>query len=172
MRKFIQTAILSTLLGSCLFGGDLSESQKFIGVDISISEVQGDGASEDTNDISSGNTYGIRLGAQNDKWRTTIGLHYFDAEGRNVEHLYGAIDYFFLPSESMMLKPFIGFNVGYANYESYEVDADGFTYGGEAGVIVDLLENMNVDIGYRYLLSNSQEFYHASDIIFGFNYQY
>ena len=175
MMKQILIGALSVILGSSLYAGDLSESQKFIGVEIGITEVQGDGPSEDASNLSNGTSFGVRLGAQNEEWRTMVGLQYFDAEGRNVEKLYGSIDYFFLSrgaSSEMILKPFIGVNVGYANYESNEVDANGFTYGGEAGVIVDVLENMNVDIGYKYSLSNSDVFDHSADVFFGLNYQY
>ena len=175
MVKKIGIVLLSTLLGNSLYAANLSEGEKFIGVEVSISEVQGDGPSDVANNISNGTSIGLRLGAQNEEWRTMVGLTYFDAEGRNVERLYGSIDYFFLTSdtgESFVFKPFIGVNVGYANYESTEVDQDGMVYGGQAGVVVNALDNLSIDVGYRYSLSSSPAFDHTGDVVFGFNYQY
>ena len=175
MVKKIGTVLLSVLLGNSLYAGNLSEGEKFIGVEVSISEVQGDGPSDLSANISNGTSIGLRLGAQNEEWRTMVGLTYFDAEGRNVERLYGSIDYFFLGSdtdESWVIKPFIGVNIGYANYESEEVDQDGMVYGGQAGAVVNVLDNLSADIGYRYSLSTSAAFDHTGDVVFGFNYQY
>jgi len=175
MIKKIGMVLLSTLLASSLYAADIAESQKFIGVEVSITEVQGEGPSDIASNVSNGTSVGIRLGAQNDEWRTTVGLNYFDAEGRNVEKLYGSIDYFFLKtevSESLVFKPFLGFTVGYANYESSEVDSDGFIYGGQAGVLIDVFDNVSFDVGYRYTLSNASVFDHNQDIYFGLNYQY
>jgi opacity protein-like surface antigen len=175
MIKKIGTVLLSTLLASSLYAADITESQKFIGVEVSITEVQGKGPSDIASNVSNGTSVGIRLGAQNNEWRTTVGLNYFDAEGRNVEKLYGSIDYFFLKtevSESLIFKPFLGFTVGYANYESDEIEADGFVYGGQAGILIDISENVSVDVGYKYTLSNSSEFDHSGDVVFGLNYQY
>jgi opacity protein-like surface antigen len=175
MVKQIGMVLLSTVLGSSLYAGDMSESQKFIGVEVSISEVQGDGPSDIATNISNGTSFGLRLGAQNDEWRTMIGLTYFDAEGRNVERLYGSVDYLFLPSDisdSLVFKPFIGMNVGYQNYESNEIDEDGFVYGGQAGVIINAFDNLSVDVSYRYTLSNEVAFDHSGDVVFGFNYNY
>lgn len=173
--KIMKIILLNTLIASAVFAQDLTESQKFIGVEISITEVQGDGPSDIASNLSNGTTFGLRLGAQNEEWRTTIGLTYFDAEGRNIERLYGAIDYFFLPSnltDSSVFKPFIGGNVGYQNYESNEVDEDGFVYGGQAGMLIDVSNSIDADISYRYTLSGEEAFDHSSDVVFGFNYQY
>ena len=175
MVKKIGIVLLSMLVGNTLYAADLSEGEKFIGVEVSISEVQGDGPSDVASNISNGTSFGLRLGAQNEEWRTMVGLTYFDSEGRNVERLYGSIDYFFLSSnaaESWVVKPFIGVNIGYANYESEEVDQDGMVYGGQAGAVVNLSDNLSADIAYRYSLSSSAAFDHTGDVVFGFNYQY
>ena len=175
MIKKARILVIGILLGSSLNAGNITENQKFIGVEVSISEVQGNGPSDIASNISNGTSIGIQLGAMNDEWRTTIGLGYFDNEGRNVEKLYGSIDYFFLKtdvSESLVFNPFLGFTIGYANYESSEVDANGFIYGGQAGLMVNLLDNINLNVGYRYTLSNASEFDHEGDVFFGLNYQY
>lgn len=175
MVKKIGMVLLGTLLSGSLYAVDIKESQKFIGVEVSMTEVQGDGPSDIASNTSSGTSIGLRLGAQNGEWRTTVGLNYFDAEGRNVEKLYGAVDYFFLSTDvggSLVFNPFLGFTVGYANYESNEVDEDGFTYGGQVGLMVDVYDSVSLDVGYRYTLSSSDMFDHDQDVFFGINYQY
>ena len=174
IQKFLAVT-LSMFFLSSLHAVEVSESQKFIGVEVSISEVQGDGPSDIAANVSNGTSVGLRLGAQNEKWRTTIGLTYFDQEGRNIERLYGEIDSFFLAAnlwDSLIIQPFIGFNIGYQNYESNEVDENGFVYGGQIGVVTDVLDSLSIDISYRYTLSNQEAFDHSADIVFGFNYQY
>ena len=175
MDKRVGALLLSGLIASSLYGAEITESQKFIGVDIAVTEVQGDGPSEFSKNLSNGTSFGFHVGAENEKWRTTVGLQYFDAEGRNVEKLYGLIDYFFLSNQmtdSLIIKPYMGINIGYANYESNEFDGNGFLYGGQGGVVLDLTEELTLDASYRYSLSSALVFDHSQDIVFGFNYKY
>jgi len=175
MIKKIGILFVSILFVNPLYSGNITESKKFIGVEISVTEVQGDGPSEIKSNMSNGTSVGLRLGAENEEWRTTIGLNYFDAEGRNVEKLYGAIDYFFLKrnlSKSSIISPFIGFTVGYVNYESTKVDENGFVYGGQVGLDLNVFNNISLDVGYRYMLSSAQLFDHSSDVFFGLIYHY
>jgi len=175
MVKKIGMVLLCTLLGGAVYARDISESQKFIGVEISISEVQGQAASELEGSISNGTSFGLRLGAQNEQWRTMFGLTYFDNEGRNVEKLYLSIDYFFLKYDvinNYAVQPYIGGNVGYMNYESIGVDEDGFVYGGQGGVILGLTEKIDFDLAYRYSLSSALALDHIGETVFGLNYRY
>jgi len=66
----------------------------------------------------------------------------------------------------------MGINIGYANYESNEFDGNGFLYGGQGGVVLDLTEELTLDASYRYSLSSALVFDHSQDIVFGFNYKY
>ena len=64
------------------------------------------------------------------------------------------------------------FNVGYMNYESTGVNSDGILYGMQGGAVVDLLEDIEFELGYRYSLSTSEALDHTRDVLFGINYQY
>jgi len=79
------------------------------------------------------------------------------------------IDYFVLNNGSAF-RPFIGLNVGYANYESTFIESDGWIYGGQVGVVVDVAEMVNLDLSYRYSLSNADTFDHKGSVFFGVNY--
>ena len=171
MVKKIAIALLCVALGSTVYAREISESQKFIGVEVSITEVQGEQPSDKSDDVS----YGVRLGAQNDQWRTMFTLNYFDSGEHNVEKLFLSVDYFFMKTDvydSYALQPYLGVNVGYMNYESVGVDASGFLYGMQGGVVLDVMDRVGLDIGYRYSLSSADELDHTGDVVFGLNYQY
>jgi len=171
MVKKIGMLLLCTALGSSVYARDISESQKFIGVEVSITEVQGEQPGDTSDDV----TYGLRLGAQNEKWRTMFILNYFDSGEHNVEKLFLSIDYFFLKTDVMdnyALQPYLGLNVGYMNFESTGVDESGFLYGMQGGVLLDVTDAIGLDLGYRYSLSNSDALDHTGDVVFGLNYQY
>ena len=171
MVKKITIALLCVVLGTTVYARNISESQKFIGVEVSITEVQGEQPSDKSDDVS----YGIRVGAQNEQWRTMFTLNYFDSDEHNVEKLFLSVDYFFLKSnmvENYAIQPYLGVNLGYMNFESTGVDADGFLYGFQGGLILDVTEEISFDVGYRYSLSSADELDHTGDVVFGLNYQY
>jgi opacity protein-like surface antigen len=115
--------------------------------------------------------FGVRIGAQNGQWRTMFIFDYYDSSDndQNVEQGYLALDYFVFENESKF-KPYIGVNIGYANYESTYVDDSGFLYGGQAGILFGVTETIDMDISYRYSLSDADAFDHIGSIIFGVNY--
>lgn len=172
MVKKIVMVLLCAALGTSVQAREISESQKFIGVEVSITEVQGKEPGDDSNDQS----YGLRVGAQNDQWRTMFILNYFDSGKHNVEKLFLTVDYFFLKTDMMdnyALQPYLGLNLGYMNFESDGgIDADGFVYGLQGGVVLDVTEDIGLDIGYRYSLSSANELDHTGDVVFGLNYKY
>ena len=173
MVKKITIALLCVVLGTTVYARNISESQKFIGVEVSITEVQGEQPNDKSDDVS----YGIRVGAQNEQWRTMFTLNYFDSGDHNVEKLFLSVDYFFLKTDFMdnhAFQPYLGGNIGYMNYESKtpNIDADGFIYGFQGGVVLDVIEDIGFDVGYRYSLSSADEFDHTGDVVFGLNYQY
>lgn len=172
MVKKIAMVLLCTALGSSVQAREISESQKFIGVEVSITEVQGQQPSDKSNDTS----YGLRVGAQNEQWRTMFTLNYFDSGDQNVEKLFLSVDYFFLKTDmydSYALQPYLGVNLGYMNYEStMEDDASGLLYGMQGGVVLDVTDTIGLDVGYRYSLSSADELDHTGDVVFGINYQF
>jgi len=172
MVKKLGMVLLCTALGSSVYARDLSESQKFIGVEVSITEVQGNQPSDTSHDQS----YGLRVGAQNEKWRTMFTLNYFDSGEHNVEKLFLSVDYFFLKSDiidNYALQPYLGVNLGYMNFESTGgIDASGFLYGAQAGAVLNITDEVGFDLGYRYSLSSADELDHTGDVVFGINYQY
>ena len=181
MIKKIVIAGLCMVLGSSLNAGEISENKTFLGLEVGYSEVQGERLllGEDTyfENTDKDVMLGIRLGIQNEEWRTMLVFDYYDNKDsdQNVEHGLLTVDYFFLGREytsETTLTPYIGGNLGYANYESSFVDASGMTYGAQAGFIVDVSAIIDLDFSYRYSLSTTDELDHMGSFVFAVNYMY
>jgi len=190
MIKKIGMVLLCTAIGTSLYArDDISESKPFIGLEIGYATVQGDVGDNgvfptvirdyEGSDVE----FGIRIGAQKEEWRTTLSFNYFDGDEdgkkQNYEKGLASIDYFFLSSNQSNFQPFIGANVGYVNYESTsDIDMSGFIYGAQAGIVISVTENVDLDLQYRYSLSNAADddhdasLDHIGSIVFGVNYVY
>jgi opacity protein-like surface antigen len=189
MIKKIGITLLCVALGTSLYAReDISLSKPFIGLEIGYATVQGDVGGFFPGDVfrdyeGSDVEFGIRIGAKKDEWRTTLSFNYFDGEEDGKEQNYekglASVDYFFLNSNGSKLQPFIGVNVGYINYESTNnIDMSGFIYGAQAGIVVSITDNIDLDLQYRYSLSNATHddrdasLDHIDSIVFGINYVY
>ncbi len=171
MVKKIAIVALCAVMGSSLYAKDIFSGQKFVGLEVGATEVQGDTVRGDENGVE----FGLRIGAQTNQWRSTVLLDYFDKNEQNTEKLMIAVDYFFLDqtSEQSYFKPYLGVNAGYMNYEvSNTPDINGFLYGAQVGFVAEVLEHIDVDLGYRYSLSSADEFDHSGSVVFGINYLY
>ena len=167
--------LISSLIGTTLYAGKYNTSTKsFIGLEVGAATVDGD-RSNGFKHQGSAVEYGVKLGAQSDEWRATFSLDYFNSttDDQTVQKGLGMIDYFFFTSDSEMnIRPFIGANVGYGRYESTLVDATGLVYGGQAGVVVGVRDNIDIDLSYRYTLFQSTAVNSSGNIVFGLNYIY
>lgn len=178
MVKKIAMTLLCTVLGSSVYAGNFSTAKGFIGLEVGAATVQGDKAPDFFNDNfdyeGDAIEYGVRIGAQTHEWRTTLAFDYYDSsdDDQNVEKGYLMFDYFFLADEEAAFKPFIGANIGYANYESTDIEGSGFIYGGQVGFAYNVAESLDLDLSYRYSLSDADALDHVSSIVFGFNYLY
>jgi len=176
MVKKIAIACLCMALGSSLNAREMSESETFIGLEVGYTEVQGDriGLLDNTDEDVS---YGFRIGAQNGEWRTMFLFNHYDNSDTDQTVSQGlfTLDYFLLDNKSSSestFRPYMGANVGYANYESTPVDENGFLYGGQVGFVVDVAETVDLDFTYRYSLSNADALDHVGSFVFGINYLY
>lgn len=176
MVKKIVAVLLSTMIGSSLYAGNYDTNTKgFLGLEVGAATVDGDKFDGLNYFKSSGDAveYGVRLGAQNEDWRATFALDYYNSnsDDQTMQKGYGMVDYFFMGSENTV-SPFVGANIGYAHYESRLVDENGLLYGGQLGVVVDVNENIDLDLSYRYSLMQVDAVNDTGSIVFGFNYLY
>jgi opacity protein-like surface antigen len=164
---------VSAMAGSSDFSA--SPSKVFVGVQLGKAWVQGTHES-DLNYKTDGLSYGIRLGAQNQEWRTMVTFDRFKNDEASYERGEIHADYLFhfdMDSMGVGIVPFIGLNGGYANYEAKGgINESGWTYGGEAGVIFDVSENIDVDVMYQYTIGAADAFDHVGNLKVGINYKY
>jgi len=174
MVKKMTMVLLSTLLGTVLYAGNYDTNTKgFLGLEVGYGSINADRL--DGKHTGNAIEYGLHFGAQSNEWRETFSFDYFnsDSDDQKAEKGYLLVDYFFLQNDSELnVRPFIGLNVGFLNYESTQVAATGFIYGGQAGVVVGVGENVDLDLSYRYSLSASNQVNDMGTIIFGSNYLY
>ena len=178
MVKKVTVAFLCIVLGTTLNAREISSGDKFLGLEVGAATVQADtgGFFGEPEHEGTDIEIGFRLGVQNEAWRTTLIYDYFDSgdDDQNYEKGMLTVDYFFLESThgALMVNPYIGLNAGYMNYESTEIDESGFLYGGPAGVTFDMMENINVDLGYRYSYTDAAHTDHIGSFVLGVNYLY
>ena len=76
------------------------------------------------------------------------------------------------------MKPYIGANIGYMNYESdhadpaMQIDESWFLYGAQAGFTVGIMDSIDLDIMYRYSFTDPAGTDHIESVVFGINYIY
>lgn len=175
MVKKVVVALSCLVFGSTVNAAELSEVKKFIGLEVGAAKIQADTFlvnDHDGDDVE----YGLRLGAQNDEWRAMLVLDYFDSsdDDQNYEKGLAQFDYYLFnnESESFSFRPFIGVNVGYMNYESTNIDESGFLYGGQAGFVFGVTEHFDIDVMYRYSLTDAAHTDHVESVVVGLNYLY
>jgi len=184
MLKRLVTTILVLGMGSFLSAGDdvrsISDaSEVFVGVEVGATMIQGDTGDlvfGELNHEGSGASIGLRLGAQNVQWRSMLVLDYFNSDDDDQTYERGMVqvDYYIMPSSfnTIAFRPYIGINGGYMNYESTGIDESGFTYGGQAGFTMSVLDNVDLDVAYRYSFAGPDELDHIGNVVFGVNYRY
>jgi len=166
------------------WAGDVYTSNGFVGLEVSGTRLQADTAGfyQETNYEGENVEFGIRIGAQNEEWRTMFVFNYFDSSDDNQNYEKGLfeLDYFLTsgnPGE-VTFQPFIGVNVGYMNYESdgegltSNISESGFLYGGQAGISINFSEAVNLDVMYRYSLTDFDHTDHIESVVVGLNYSF
>jgi opacity protein-like surface antigen len=153
---------------------EANPSKVFLGIQLSEAWVNG-AHNADADYATRGLAYGFRLGAQNCDWRTFLSADKF--ENQEVAYTRGElhVDYL-LPFSQLAasgLRPFIGLNGGYANYQAKGgINESGFTYGGELGIVYDVSDQIDIDLSYQYSLSQSSALNSVGNLGIGINYKY
>jgi opacity protein-like surface antigen len=184
MIKKVKTISLAVILSSLLYADNYSVGKKFVGLEVGGAEIQG-GVYPDLNNIfvfdplytSTDVTYGLRFGAQNDEYRTMLLFDYYDNvdDDQNLQLGLVTVDYYVLSQDAaaVTIKPFVGINLGYLRYQSTLVDETTFAYGGQAGIVASISENIDIDLAYRYTLGqNAPTMDHFGAAMLGLNYIY
>lgn len=146
----------------------------FVGVEASgIVATKADGLS------TSGLSFGLRFGAQNTAWRTMAVLeHYSSSEDYN-NYLRGLLqlDYYFLGMDNLMIdsyaiRPYAGLNAGAISQDTQTDTVRTLTYGGQVGATMNITNQVDLDVGYRYNLSASDRLDHTTGLAVGVHFKY
>jgi len=163
--------ILSLACVAGLSSAATAESTGFIGLEVGYTSIQGDTLlinSYDSSDVS----YGVRLGAMNEEWRTMFLGTYVDSGDQSIQSGLISFDYLLTSPKDGGFIPYIGAHGGYASYESDFIQGDGYVYGGQIGVIVDLMPELALDVNYRYTLADSDQLNHSGSLVVALDYKF
>ena len=173
MFKKISLAIIYTI--SLSYAVDDFSSERLLGIEVGYATVSS------TNEIGSHKThsdaqFGLRIGAQNEEWRTTIRANFMKVEGRDYQKIMLDFDRFVWASlyetDSIVFKPYLGAHVGWLRYTD-ELSADnGLAYGGQLGIALNVLNEVDFDIGYKYTVADIDTVNDISALTFSVNYLY
>jgi len=156
-------------------GGYSYTEGPFVGV-----ELNGVTASDADGISASGASFGLRFGAQNIDWRTMAVLERFSSGDETNAYTRGLLqlDYFFLGQDKLMIdtygiRPYAGLNAGLLSLDtSSNENIKSLTYGAQVGATMNITNNIDFDLGYRYNLSSSERIDHTSGITAGIHYKY
>jgi len=135
--------------------------------------------SEAESKSASGMSWGIRFGAQNIEWRTMAILEKFGSDGELNNYVRGLLqlDYYFLGMDNLMIdtvaiRPYAGVNAGALSLDTQTENVKTLTYGGQLGATMNVSQNIDLDVGYRYNLTSSDKIDHTHGVAVGLHYKY
>ena len=120
--------------------------------------------------------FGLKLGAQNEEWRTTLHLNFMEAEGRSYQKAMIDFDRFVWASlyetDSIVFKPYLGAHIGWLRYTADLETDNGMAYGGQLGLALNVLNEVDFDLGYRYTVVDMPTVDDIGSFTFSVNYLY
>ena len=127
-----------------------------------------------------GMSYGLRFGAQNSEWRTMAIIEKMMQNKSQNDYLRGLLqlDYFFLGMDNLMIdtyavRPYVGLNGGVASVDTgHQKSLKTLTYGVEAGASMNLTNQIDLDVSYRYNLHSSGYVDSIGTATVGLHYKY
>jgi len=179
LKKVALSLLIGAAVGSTLYAGDnegISTGDRILGIEVGGSTIKADTNFSPVNDIaeygheSTDVEFGLRLGAEKEDWRTLLVANYFDNSDDDQKYWKGLLEIDYYLTNASGLKPYIGLNVGYMNYESTNIDESGLIYGGQAGVQYRVVENIEIDLMYRYSIGDIDQVDNIGSFIFGLSY--
>ena len=171
-NKIILTILLTLTFSQAT---DEFSSERLLGIEVGYSNmnVKQNNASATVKGVE----YGVKVGAQNDAWRTTLTGNFFSKNGRKYQKAMLQFDHFvwtsLYKSNDIVFKPYLGAHVGWMKYtDNFSLNDNGMIYGGQAGVAWNVLNEVDFDLSYRYSVTDIEEVNDISSVVFGVNYLY
>jgi hypothetical protein len=166
MKVYLKTLFILFLLNSTVSAYDsLDRLYTFIG-------VQGAYTQYDNIDAP---TIGFKYGKQNSQWRTAIIYNYAVNSDDTFHSLIIQVDKGILTDifRDVPFKPYIGFSLGAMQQKNDLMTDKGYLYGGNVGFNYVLNNEMDIDLGYRYMTTSKlKEIKNRSDFILSLHYYF
>ena len=173
--------MLNKLLLSSLLILTLSEakdsfsSERLLGIEVGYAGLETKnaiGLAESTKSVE----FGFRIGAQNEDWRTTVIGNMSNSDGHKIEKAMISFDKFVWQSlykkDDIVFKPYLNGHIGYLKHTADNISEKGMLYGGGAGLVWNVLNEVDFDLGYRYSFTELDKLDSLSTVTFGINYIY
>ncbi len=151
MKKIIGCLIAATFLSLHI------QAESLIGVEGKYHGISAKETALGDSYTDSSAAAALRIGAQTDEYRVLLlldGIADSSYRGATIsQYMFnGTLDYF-IPTDYERFKPFIGVAAGYANYKIGTYEENGLVYGGEAGVLFPVHKRFDIDIFFRYMVT-------------------
>lgn len=170
-NKIILATVATISLANAV---DDFSSERLLGIEVGYSSVSSNTAG--FNQSHTDPEFGIRLGAQNEEWRTTVRANFMETGGRKYQKAMMDFDRFvwatLYKTDSMVFKPYLGGHIGWLRYSDDFTTANGLAYGGQLGLAVNVLDEVDFDLAYRYTLTGTAGVSDMSSLVFSANYLY
>ena len=150
-------------------------SERLLGIELAHTSVKSSNKIG-LNETNSNPEFGLKLGAQNEEWRTSIRANFMHVQDKDYQKLMIDFDRFVWTSlyktDSIVFKPYLGGHIGWLRYTDDITSANGLAYGGQMGLALNVLNQVDFDLGYRYTVSDVSQVNDISSFVFSANYLY
>jgi len=175
INNIILTSMLTLTLGHAV---DDFSSERLLGIEVAATTIgyaDEIGYRQKNEDAE----FGLRLGAQNEEWRTTVRFNFMKAKGRGYQKAMLDFDRFVWASlyktDSIVFKPYLGAHIGWMRYTDdkfADKSGSGLAYGGQLGLTLNVLDEVDFDLGYRHTIANIDAIESTGSFVFSANYLY
>jgi opacity protein-like surface antigen len=177
----INKLLLSSLLILTLSEAkDSFSSERLLGIEVGYAGVDTKDAIG-LNESVSNVEFGFRIGAQNKDWRTSIIANMSNSKGHKIQKAMISFDKFVWQSlykkDDIVFKPYLSGHIGYLKHiadgnTNSGIDEKGMLYGGGLGLVWNVLDEVDFDLGYRYSITELSELDSFDAVTLGVNYIY
>ena len=150
MKKIVLSLLLATGLMA-------AENSDYVGFTIGNTDYRLKGSSllDNVDDTH----YSFTLGHYYENSRVSATYSYVDGGSDNFDSNYAfsfAYD-FILPIVEDTFSLYAGPVIGYSRIKDDNIDLSGIHYGGQAGAIVQIVENLELEAGYQFIMETGSD---------------
>jgi opacity protein-like surface antigen len=171
-NKIFLAGLLAVTLSQA---SDEFSSERLLGIEVGYASLNSN--SDKVNKKVNGVEYGLRIGAQNEEWRTTLVGNFYTEGSHKYQRVMLEFDRFVWASlyetDNIVFKPYLGGHIGWMKYtDDFSLSDNSMVYGGQAGLAWNVLNQVDFDLGYRYSIVDMPNVDDIGAVTLGVNYIY